>query len=476
LLDRVFAVVYGPWGVALMVLLLTGLRLGLLASADAPPVMPEEMAVWLQGMSDRPGYADAAPLLPWILGLVSDTCGAATPCLRLIAPLAHGLATWMMYLMGRRLFDARTGFWTALTYATLPLVTQGTMIVTPMALVMLAWAIGLHALTRLSWPDPSGRPAGAGVWLTLGGSIGLGLLAHPVMAVFALAALAYIAVSPACWRGTSWPGPVMAILFAAALYVPELAWHAVHDWQGYRPLLSPLGGMAPDAASIVRAVLVGAIMFGPVLAAALLRAWARVPIELWKGAFSDYRVRLLAIFTLPVLLVTLAVGLGTGEGAQATAPVAVAACLLVVGLKVVREAVNWLRAAIAVNLVVVLLAVSGPSLAEQYGWIPPAWADPVSAGRGWQAAGPWMRALAAAYPDTAIGVAGAGAAEMIYHADLQGVTVREVGSGPEPGAAFAGLLVMPEALAEDGGDIRARLTMLVGDGAPRAWAAVMVTP
>lgn len=474
-LDRVFAIAYGPWGVALLVLLLTGMRLGMLSPADAPPVMPEEARPWLLGLSPRPGYADAAPLLPWILGLISETCGSASPCLRLIAPIAHGLVAWMMYLLGRMLFDARTGFWTALTYVTLPMVVEGSLIVDAMALVLLAWAVGLHALARLSRPGTVGRAA-AVTWVVLGASIGLGLLAHPVMAVFVLAMLAYLAISTEFRGRRLWGGLALAALMAAALYGPEIAWHAAHDWHGYRRLWGALAGGELDVRALGWAIFVGVLMFGPVLAAALIRAMARLPLEIQGGAFADYRVRLLVLFTTPVLLLTLTLTLVLETGAALTAPAAVAACLLVVGWKVVREAVNWLRAAIAVNLLLFVLLTSGVPFARHCGWVPPAWFDPVAGGRGWEDTGTWMRSLADAYPDTDIGVAGDGAPVIIYQAHAQGVIAHEVGTGQDAGAAFTGLLVMPEALAEDGGDIRARLSILLDDGRRRAWAAVMVAP
>ncbi|MBB4265013.1 glycosyltransferase family 39 protein [Roseospira visakhapatnamensis] len=475
LLDRVFGVAYGPWGVALLVLLLTGLRLGMLSPGDAPPVMPEEARPWLLGLSPRPGYADAAPLGPWILGWLSETCGSTTPCLRLVAPIAHGLVTWMMYLLGRRLFDARTGFWTALTYATLPMVVEGSVIVDPMALVLLAWAVGLHALARLTVPGPA-RPSRPGSWVVLGASVGVGLLAHPVMALFALATLAYLAVSPEFRGGRLWGGLGLAGLAAAAIYGPEVAWHAAHDWDGYRRLWSALAGGTPDPRALGWAVVVGILMFGPVLAAALIRAMARVPFAMRTGALADYRVRLLVIFTMPVLLVTLALTLVLEAGATLTAPAAIAACLLVVGWKVVHEAVTWLRVAIAVNLLLFVLLTSGVPFARDCGWVPPAWFDPVAGGRGWDETGAWIRGIADAYPETPIGVAGDGAPVIIYHARALGVQAREVGAGPDAGRAFAGLLVMPEALAEDGGDIRARLSVRLDDGRRRAWAAVMVRP
>ena len=475
-LDRVLAFAYGPWGVALLVLLLTGMRLGMLSPGEAPPVLPEEARPWLLGVSPRPGYADAAPLLPWILSLISETCGSASPCLRLIAPIAHGLVAWMMYLLGRLLFDARTGFWTALTYATLPMVVEGSLIIHSMALVLLTWAVGLHALARLPRPADSSGRAAAGMWALLGACVGIGLLAHPVMAVFALATAVYVAFSPEFRGRRLWGGASLAALTVAVFYGPEAAWHAAHEWHGYQRLWGALTGGVVDARALGWAILVGILMFGPVLAAALIRTMVRLPLEVRAGALADYRVRLLVVFSMPVLLITLALTLVLETGAALTAPAALAACLLVVGWKVVREQVNWLRAAIVVNLLLFVLLTSGMTFVRQCGWVPPAWFDPVASGRGWDDTGTWMRALADAYPGTAIGVAGDGAPVIIYQARARGVMAREVGTGLDGGAAFTGLLVMPEALAENGGDIRARLGIRLDDGRRRDWAAVMVTP
>jgi len=474
-LERGLGVLYGPWGVAILVLVVTGVRLGMLSPAHGPSVMPCEVRPWLLGLSPRPGYADAAPLLPWLLGLISQTCGSASPCLRLLAPITQGLITWMMYLLGRRLFDARTGFWAALTYATLPMVFAGGLIVDDMALVLLAWAVGLQALARLTHPALLGR-GGAFAWIVLGACVGLGLLAHPVMLVFVVAAALYLAVSPEFRRRHVWAGLGAAVLTAVALQGPLLAWNAANDWIGYKRFWSILIGVEPDPWVLARAIAVGVVMFGPVLSVALMRAMVRLPVELRAGAFADYRVRLLVIFTTPVLLMTLGLALNSDQGAWVTAPTVVAACLLVVGWSVVREAVAWLRGGVIVNLVLLAALTNGLTVARDYGWVPPPWSDPLAVGRGWEEAGTWLRGVADAYPDVPIGVAGEDASMVIYHARAQGVLVREVGAGPDAGASFSGLLVMPEALAEDGGDIRARLSVVLDDGQRRAWAAVMVVP
>ncbi|MBB4285006.1 glycosyltransferase family 39 protein [Roseospira goensis] len=483
--DRVFAVVAGPWAVAALVLAVTGARLALLAGPVAPPVMPDEAALWLLAQAPRPAWPDVGWLPPWLLGWLSERCGADGPCLRLLAPLAHGITAWLMYRLGSVLFDPRTGFWCAVVTITLPLVMLGGLMIGSLTLMLPLWTLALLALARTR------AETGLGPWVALGVGVGLGLLMHPLMALFVPLAMLYLMTADApagLWRS---PGPAVAVLLAAVLVLPDLVWNAQNGWAGYERLWRSLSTGWPARGDALGALLpslgLGTVLAGPVLAGVLAWLLLRLPAEAMGGAFRDYRVRLLVVFTVPVLAATLALTLVWDTGAMLTAPAVPAAVAMGVGWLTVRERVGWLRAAVVLNLLVAGLLLRGPDLAARAGWVVPEPADLFAAGRGWDPAGRWLATLAETYDGTPIGAAGPWAPLLAYHGARADVPVRVIGTAADAGAAaFRGLLVMPAALADaDGGaddgaddgaarDVRARLTVTLPDGRRRAWAAVLV--
>lgn len=483
--DRLFTAACSPWAVAVLVLLITAGRLALLSSSAAPPLLPEEAALWSLTRAPHGDLPHTGPVLPWLLGLLSQTCGVEAPCLRLVGPVAHGLATWGLYRLAVLLFDARTGLWCVLLYASAPLVMRDALVIGPMALLLPLWTLGLFTLVRT-------RALHALLdWALLGLAVGVGLMVHPVMAVFVPLALVYQLAGPnpgAAWRHA---GPYVAILAAGLCLLPDLLWNASHEWRGLEAVwLSLQAGVTEFAAlpgDVALLLGTGAILAGPVVGVVLVWLLARVPIEGLRGAFRDDRVRLLTLFTVPVLVITGLLALIWGRGAMLTAPALPAALLMVAGWLVVREKVVWLRAAVLVNVVLVTLMLRGPDWATQAGWVVPAALDPAAEGRGWSAAGPWLVALEDTYDGVPLGAAGADAPMLAYEAARHGVTVQIVGTGPgrtvtpahdvRTGAgadAFSGLLVLPAVLADATGDVRARLTIDLPDGHRRSWAAVMV--
>ncbi|KAA5605806.1 glycosyltransferase family 39 protein [Roseospira marina] len=466
------AVLCGPWGVALLVFLVTAGRLALLSSPLAPPVTPGEADLWVQGRAGAALWPETGPLLPWLLSLLSDTCGADAPCLRLVGPVTHGAAMWFLYRLGTRLFDAPTGFWCAVLYATMPLVLAGGLVVGPMALLMPVWTVALLALARTHVARSRFD------WVVLGACVALGLVIHPVMSLFVPLAVLYLAMSPehaGLWRR---PGPYVALLIGLAGLLPALMRAASDQWAGVYQLVEAITAPVADPAALWPTVALGIVLGGPVVAGVLAVLLLRTPLLMRDGAWADYRVRLLMIFSVPVLAATLWLTLLLKDDVMLTAPAVPAAVAMVCGWLLVQGRGAWLVLAAGINMALCAALLTGPDTARRFGWVPPAVLDPEVGGRGFEAAGSWLRTLAEAYPDAPLAVAGEDAPLLAYHAAVRGLSPRVLGTGPrEDRGAFQGLLVMPAALAEageTGATIRARLTVTLPDGRVRAWAAAMV--
>ena len=127
-----------------------------------------------------------------------------------------------------RLFDRRIGFWTALTYATLPAVSVSSTIASTDAPLLTAWAAGLYALVRLR-EQPAPR-----WWALLGLAVGLGLLAKYAMAGFVLSLALWLALDRKARAILRGPGPWIAGAVALAALAPNLIWNLANQFATVR--------------------------------------------------------------------------------------------------------------------------------------------------------------------------------------------------------------------------------------------------
>ncbi|MEM8596872.1 MAG: glycosyltransferase family 39 protein, partial [Pseudomonadota bacterium] len=200
-----------------LVLVLSALRLGVNA-LDLIPVHFDEAQYWAYGQELAWGYFSKPPLVGAVIRVTTDFGGDTLFALRLGSVLAHALIALGLFLLGRRLFDAATGFWAAAAYSLAPGVTVSALIMSTDPVMMVFWIIALLAWVRAA---EGGRDAD---WALMGAAIGLGALAKYTMLVMPVGALAYGLFSA---RGRDWRGTGIATATALLVLGPNLLW----NWQ-----------------------------------------------------------------------------------------------------------------------------------------------------------------------------------------------------------------------------------------------------
>ncbi len=105
----------------LMVALLGLLAIRLVALYfNATDLFFDEAQYWTWSREPAFGYYSKPPLVAALIGAASAVCGDGTFCVRVASPLLHTVTAGLVFLIGRRLYDERVGFWAALAFATLP--------------------------------------------------------------------------------------------------------------------------------------------------------------------------------------------------------------------------------------------------------------------------------------------------------------------------------------------------------------------
>jgi hypothetical protein len=381
---------------ATVALAIAGLVVLRIAVLIASPLQlgPDEAQYWRWSRVLDWGYYSKPPLIAWLIASTTAVFGNGEWAVRLSAPIAHGLAAYFLYSLGRRAFDARVGAWAAALYLLMPGVWLSSTIMSTDAILLPMWAASLLCLWRLR--DKPSLANGA----LLGLALGLAMLAkYAALYLFVGAILAAIVDRPTRKALLS-RGGLAALIVTLLVLAPHLAWNAAHkfetvshttdnaNWNEATFDLSHLGQFVVDQMGVFGPVSLLVLAAGAVM---LVRPRERETFgrELW-----------LLSFILPPLLVIVVQSVISRAHANWAATAYPAATILVASW-IARP--RWsvaIKAAVALNLVLGLIycvAWAAPSLGDSLGA-----ANAYKRVRGWKETASQLSALAAADHATAI--------------------------------------------------------------------------
>ena len=184
----------------------------------------DESQYWVWSRSFDWGYFSKPPMIAWLIGLSTMLLGDSDFAVRLPAPLLHTGTALFLCLCARRLFDARTGFFAALTWLTLPAIWLSGFVMSTDAILLCCWSGGLYALLRLR---AEGRWSSA---VALGFAIGLGFLSKYAMIYFAIGLGIALILDRPTRSALLGPRGGLALAIAALCLAPNIAWNAAHDF------------------------------------------------------------------------------------------------------------------------------------------------------------------------------------------------------------------------------------------------------
>lgn len=345
-------------------LLVLGLGLGVLLtlrlaalSFNRTDLFFDEAQYWYWSLEPAFGYYSKPPLIAWIIGLATDTCGISEFCVRLPSPFLHTATAVAVFFLGRHLYETRTGVLAALAFATLPGVSLSSGIISTDVPLLMFWAIALYAFARLI-DTPVWWPA-----VLLGLSLGAGLNAKYAMAWFVLCVIVYLAATPQRRMLARDYRLYAALGLGLLMIVPNLLWnlqnkfatfsHTADNAKWGGSLLHPLKALEFFGAQFG---VFGPILFGALLVICFRAARQRLPE-------SD---RLLLAFSVPVILAIIIQAFLSRAHANWAAVAYVAATVLVIATMIRDMAWGWLKASFVIHVAVILVLVLGVVNAGQF--------------------------------------------------------------------------------------------------------------
>ena len=302
----------------------------------------DEAQYWAWGKEPAFGYFSKPPLLAWIIGVITAIFGDSEFAIRLVSPVLHTATAAMIGLIAARLFDEKTGFWSAVLYATLPAVSLSSTVISTDVPLLFLWSVALYAFLRLEERNDIGSA------ILLAVAIGLGMLAKYAMLYFLACAILYsLIVSDRphmLARSKFW----LALGGALLLFAPNIVWNFQNSFATVGHTGENIGwGGGLHLVSLSEFLGSQFGVMGPLLFGIFLAAIFRLPIE----GINRQQVFLLC-FSVPVLVIICFQALMSKAYANWAALTYVAATILVADLMVNRIPQWWLRVSMTIHAVV----------------------------------------------------------------------------------------------------------------------------
>ena len=333
----------------------------------------DEAQYWSWSQEPAFGYFSKPPLIAWIIKAMTDLCGSGETCVRAASPLLYTGAAVFIYLAGARLYDAATGFWSAILFATVPGISFSASIISTDVPLILCWCgalffwIKFQETRKLGWA------------LALGLALGLGLLAKYAMIYFLLCAGLYLLTTPKARWTLANTGTWLALALAGLLIAPNLIWNADVGWitLGHTAANAKWAGELFKPLKMLEFIGAQFGVFGPIMMGLLVWIVFRAARE--RPSRPD---RMLLYFAIPVIAIITIQALISRAHANWAAVAYPAATILVTATLLRLDLKLLFRATLALHAVILLALAAGNALAPTL--ILPGRADPYARVLGWQ--------------------------------------------------------------------------------------------
>jgi undecaprenyl-diphosphatase len=197
---------------------------------------PDEAHYWEWSRRLDWSYYSKGPLTAYIIFLGTTVFGDTVFGVRIIAVILSALGSIVFFRLGTRLYDERTGFSSALLLQIVPLYSAYGLIMTIDSPFIFFWILSLfflHRVLDLEFSHETKKNVNY-VWVILGVSVGLGLLAKYTMAFFYLCGFLFFLFHKDARRLLLTVRPYMSFIVSLIVFSPVLAWNAANGWVTFK--------------------------------------------------------------------------------------------------------------------------------------------------------------------------------------------------------------------------------------------------
>lgn len=333
----------------------------------------DEAQYWSWSQNLDWGYYSKPPVIAWLIALSTTLFGDGLLAVKLPSLLLYPATAWLLFLLGKQLFDVRIGFRSGVSFLFIPLVSALGLAVSTDAPLLFFWTASmlylLRAIAEDRWQD----------WLLLGAAVGLGVMSKYTMGAFGASALLYLLIDPVRRRLLTRPGPWYALTLATLIVLPNILWNWAHDFPTLRHTaeITHVEGINNKQGNFGEFLLAQIGSLGPAFALALLGGiW--LAFKRWRKP----RYQFLLCFSLPLLGLVVVQSLRSQANGNWAAPALLAALMLAcVWLSHLR--LRWWAVALGINIAVMLVAYHERDILHVAGKPLTAKIDPLKRAKGW---------------------------------------------------------------------------------------------
>jgi len=381
----------GRWLLFAAVLLLATYRALVVWGTDLP-LFYDQAYYYYWSLNPDWGYFSKPPMVAWLIFLTTGLFGSSELAINLGGIIAYSLTAFVVYGIGRLLYDERTGVWAGIAFACMPVVGFNSLFVSTDAPLLLFWALTILLFAKAV------QQGGWYWWLGTGIAAGLGLLSKYSMGVLAVGLLAYLLADR---RHRHWLLDVRlwsGLAVAALLLAPNLWWNAQHDFVSFRHTaeISQLDRELFHPARLLEFLAAQFAVFGPLFMGLFL--W-------WAFAARSYRGDADRLMLFPALAMLGVIGLQallSRAHMNWAAPAYVTATVFVSAVLVRTDRRRLLVWAIGINLALLSLFYHYHPIAQVLGIELRRGQTPYARVLGWRELGVEVSKVRRAHPRAAL--------------------------------------------------------------------------
>lgn len=360
----------------------------------------DEAQYWSWAKTPAFGYYSKPPMVAWLIAATTSVCGDGEACVRVSSLIMHFCTGIVIYNIANTLYNSEKGFYSAITYITMPAVVLSSSLVSTDPALLFFYSLALFFFIKATKENTWFW------WICAGIAAGAGMLSKYNMLIFLVSAVFYLFFQEQYRKYLFSLKFWIAALVALLIFLPNVFWNLHNGMASFAHTSDNARGNGIALHPLKMLEFLGAQfgVFGPILFGGLLTILFKI-----KSNFYYNEERLLLWFILPLLVLITSISLLSRAHANWAAPIYVPATILVSSWLIDKQKKKLLLASLFLHIFVAAIFINFKFIVQipgihlsarttnlKQGIIK----DPFYRLAGWKELGDSVLLLSKSYPDT----------------------------------------------------------------------------